>query len=173
MTAGLAIYDTVCDFHIRTSTVTSWHCAQMQYVSSPIHTYCVGQACSMGSLLLAAGEKGKRHALPHSSIMIHRKSHVSQSRTRINEGACASCTEPSGGASGQASDIAIHAKEILRVREVLTGIYQKHCGHESESVQEGLTRFRASALLFAQRLPYAHATPFNRDCARAGLFHDR
>ncbi|OCH88337.1 hypothetical protein OBBRIDRAFT_820219 [Obba rivulosa] len=104
VTAGLAIYDT--------------------YVSSPIHTYCVGQACSMGSLLLAAGEKGKRHALPHSSIMIH---------------------QPSGGASGQASDIAIHAKEILRVREVLTGIYQRHCGKEGESLQDGLSRF-ATAL---------------------------
>ncbi|KAI0656788.1 Clp protease-domain-containing protein [Cubamyces menziesii] len=103
VTAGLAIYDT------------------MQYVSSPIHTYCVGQACSMGSLLLAAGERGKRHALPHSSIMIH---------------------QPSGGASGQASDIAIHAKEILRVREVLTGIYQKHCAHEGESVEAGLERFQ-------------------------------
>ncbi|EMD41371.1 hypothetical protein CERSUDRAFT_109969 [Gelatoporia subvermispora B] len=106
VTAGLAIYDTV------------------QYVSSPIHTYCVGQACSMGSLLLAAGEKGKRHALPHSSIMIH---------------------QPSGGASGQASDIAIHAKEILRVREVLTGIYQRHCGKDGEPVPDGLSRF-ATAL---------------------------
>ncbi|EJF58787.1 hypothetical protein DICSQDRAFT_156575, partial [Dichomitus squalens LYAD-421 SS1] len=105
VTAGLAIYDT------------------MQYVSSPIHTYCVGQACSMGSLLLAAGEKSKRHALPHSSIMIH---------------------QPSGGASGQASDIAIHAKEILRVREVLTGIYQKHCAREGESVQDGLNRFQTA-----------------------------
>ncbi|PIL30723.1 transporter [Ganoderma sinense ZZ0214-1] len=105
VTAGLAIYDT------------------MQYVSSPIHTYCIGQACSMGSLLLAAGEKGKRHALPHSSIMIH---------------------QPSGGASGQASDIAIHAKEILRVREVLTGIYQKHCAREGEAVQEGLNRFQTA-----------------------------
>ncbi|KAI0706196.1 Clp protease-domain-containing protein [Cytidiella melzeri] len=102
VTAGLAIYDT------------------MQYVSSPIHTYCVGQACSMGSLLLAAGEKGKRHALPNSSIMIH---------------------QPSGGASGQASDIAIHAREILRVREVLTRIYQQHCAKDGESVQDGVDRF--------------------------------
>ncbi|KZT68779.1 hypothetical protein DAEQUDRAFT_309447 [Daedalea quercina L-15889] len=102
VTAGLAIYDT------------------MQYVSSPIHTYCVGQACSMGSLLLAAGERGKRHALPNSTIMIH---------------------QPSGGASGQASDIAIHAKEILRVREQLTRIYQRHCNKEGESVDEGIRRF--------------------------------
>ncbi|KIJ59818.1 hypothetical protein HYDPIDRAFT_99952 [Hydnomerulius pinastri MD-312] len=102
VTAGLAIYDT------------------MQYVSSPIHTYCVGQACSMGSLLLAAGEKGKRHCLPNASIMIH---------------------QPSGGASGQASDIAIHAKEILRVRQLLTGIYQRHCGKQGESEASGLERF--------------------------------
>ncbi|KAI0726013.1 Clp protease-domain-containing protein [Fomitopsis betulina] len=102
VTAGLAIYDT------------------MQYVSSPIHTYCVGQACSMGSLLLAAGERGKRHALPNSTIMIH---------------------QPSGGASGQASDIAIHAKEILRVRESLTRIYQRHCNKEGEGVEDAIKRF--------------------------------
>ncbi|KAJ7226103.1 Clp protease-domain-containing protein [Mycena pura] len=100
VTAGLAIYDT--------------------YVSSPIHTYCIGQAASMGSLLLAAGEKGKRHCLPNASIMIH---------------------QPSGGASGQASDIAIHAKEILRVRALLTGIYQKHCARDEESRDVGLRRF--------------------------------
>ncbi|KAF8656386.1 hypothetical protein AX16_002572 [Volvariella volvacea WC 439] len=100
VTAGLAIYDT--------------------YVSSPIHTYSLGLAASMASLLLAAGEKGKRHCLPNASIMIH---------------------QPSGGASGQASDIAIHAKEILRIRHLLTGIYQKHCAKEGESEVEGLERF--------------------------------
>ncbi|KZV74785.1 hypothetical protein PENSPDRAFT_681744 [Peniophora sp. CONT] len=105
VTAGLAIYDT------------------MQYVSSPIHTYCVGQAASMGSLLLAAGEKGKRHVLPNASIMIH---------------------QPSGGASGQASDIAIHAKEILRIRKLLTGIYQKHCARPEEAEAEGLQRFETA-----------------------------
>jgi len=92
----------------------------MQYVSSPIHTYSIGLAASMGSLLLAAGEKGKRHCLPNASIMIH---------------------QPSGGASGQASDIAIHAKEILRIRQVLTSIYQKHCAKPGESEAEGLARF--------------------------------
>ncbi|KAI0063138.1 hypothetical protein BV25DRAFT_1907245 [Artomyces pyxidatus] len=105
VTAGLAIYDTV------------------QYVSSPIHTYCVGQAASMGSLLLAAGEKGKRHVLPNASIMIH---------------------QPSGGASGQASDIAIHAKEILRIRKLLTGIYQRHCAQLGESEADGLQRFETA-----------------------------
>ncbi|KAK9472535.1 Clp protease proteolytic subunit /Translocation-enhancing protein tepa [Dipodascopsis tothii] len=87
VTAGLALYDT------------------MQYIQSPVSTLCVGQASSMGSLLLAAGAPGQRFALPHSSIMIH---------------------QPSGGFSGQASDIAIHAKEILRTREALNKIYQKH-----------------------------------------------
>ncbi|KAF7306419.1 ATP-dependent Clp protease proteolytic subunit [Mycena indigotica] len=102
VTAGLAIYDT------------------MQYVSAPIHTYCIGQAASMGSLLLSAGAPGKRHCLPNASIMIH---------------------QPSGGASGQASDIAIHAKEILRIRALLTGIYQKHCARAGEDAAAGLKRF--------------------------------
>ncbi|RDB29325.1 ATP-dependent Clp protease proteolytic subunit 1 [Hypsizygus marmoreus] len=100
VTAGLAIYDT--------------------YVSSPIHTYSLGLAASMGSLLLAAGEKGKRHCLPNASIMIH---------------------QPSGGATGQASDIAIHAREILRVRQVLTGIYQRHCSRDGESEVDSFSRF--------------------------------
>ena len=87
VTAGLAIYDT------------------MTYIASPVTTICVGQAASMGSLLLAGGSPGNRFALPHSSIMVH---------------------QPSGGYFGQASDIAIHAKEILRVREQLNRIYQRH-----------------------------------------------
>jgi len=91
VTAGLAIYDT------------------MTYISSPVSTVCVGQAASMGSLLLCGGEKGKRFCLPHSSIMIH---------------------QPSGGYFGQASDIAIHATEILRVRKQLNEIYRKHLTKE-------------------------------------------
>ncbi|EED12244.1 ATP-dependent Clp protease, proteolytic subunit ClpP [Talaromyces stipitatus ATCC 10500] len=87
VTAGLAIYDT------------------MTYIQSPVNTICVGQAASMGSLLLCGGHAGKRYCLPHSSIMIH---------------------QPSGGYFGQASDIAIHAKEILRVRTQLNKIYQRH-----------------------------------------------
>ncbi|MCJ1481521.1 hypothetical protein MMC06_001680 [Schaereria dolodes] len=87
VTAGLAIYDT------------------MSYIASPVSTICVGQAASMGSLLLCGGAAKKRYALPHSSIMVH---------------------QPSGGYFGQASDIAIHAKEILRVREQLNGIYKRH-----------------------------------------------
>jgi ATP-dependent Clp protease protease subunit len=87
VTAGLAIYDT------------------MSYIRSPVSTVCVGQAASMGSLLLCGGEKGKRFCLPNSSIMVH---------------------QPSGGYSGQASDIAIHAKEIIRVRGKLNEIFRKH-----------------------------------------------
>lgn len=77
----------------------------INYIRSPVSTICVGQAASMASLLLAGGAPGKRYALPHSSIMVH---------------------QPSGGYTGQASDIAIHAKEILRVRERLNRIYKKH-----------------------------------------------
>ena len=87
VTAGLAVYDT------------------MTYIAAPVSTICVGQAASMGSLLLCGGAPGKRYALPHSSVMIH---------------------QPSGGYHGQASDIAIHAKEILRVRGELNRIYQRH-----------------------------------------------
>ncbi|KAL1924664.1 uncharacterized protein VTP21DRAFT_4318 [Calcarisporiella thermophila] len=87
VTAGMAIYDT------------------MQYIQSPVSTLCNGQACSMSSLLLAAGEPGQRYSLPNSRIMIH---------------------QPSGGAEGPASDIAIHAKEILRTRERLNRIYSRH-----------------------------------------------
>ncbi|KAK7710554.1 hypothetical protein SLS57_008321 [Botryosphaeria dothidea] len=87
VTAGLAIYDT------------------MTYIRSPVTTICVGQAASMGSLLLCGGAAGHRFCLPHSSIMIH---------------------QPSGGYFGQASDIAIHAKEILRIRTQLNKIYQRH-----------------------------------------------
>jgi len=91
VTAGLAIYDT------------------MTYIKSPVSTVCVGQAASMGSLLLCGGESGKRFSLPHSSIMVH---------------------QPSGGYFGQASDIAIHATEILRVRKQLNEIYRRHLTKE-------------------------------------------
>ncbi|KAJ5549288.1 hypothetical protein N7504_004272 [Penicillium tannophilum] len=87
VTAGLAIYDT------------------MTYIAAPVSTICVGQAASMGSLLLAGGAPGKRFCLPHSSIMVH---------------------QPSGGYHGQATDIAIHAKEILRIRAQLNNIYKRH-----------------------------------------------
>ena len=95
VTAGLAIYDT------------------MQFLKCPIATYCIGQAASMGAVLLTAGAKGKRFALPNARIMIH---------------------QPWGGAEGKASDIEITAKEILRLKEVLNGILAKHSGKKTADV---------------------------------------
>lgn len=95
LTSGLAIYDT------------------MQYVKPPIVTMCIGQAASMGAVLLAGGEKGKRYALPHSRILIH---------------------QPLGGAQGQASDIDIQAKEILRMRSEINKIFTKHTGQPIEKI---------------------------------------
>ena len=95
VTAGMAIYDT------------------MQYVRCPVSTLCVGQAASMGAVLLAAGAEGKRFALPHARIMIH---------------------QPWGGFQGQATDINIHAQEILRMRETLNGVLAKHSGQTFEKI---------------------------------------
>ncbi|KAK7911450.1 hypothetical protein PG985_013931 [Apiospora marii] len=99
--AGLSIYDT------------------MTYIRSPVSTVCLGQAASMGSLLLAGGEKGKRYALPHSSIMVH---------------------QPLGGTQGQTSDILIYANQIQRTREQLNEIYRKHLnqahGHEKYGLKD-------------------------------------
>ncbi|KAM3070611.1 hypothetical protein ACMFMF_008063 [Clarireedia jacksonii] len=95
----------------------------MTYIKSPVSTVCLGQAASMGSLLLCGGEVGKRFCLPHSSVMIH---------------------QPSGGYFGQASDIAIHATEILRVRKELNGIYKKHLTkeHTLEEIERLMERDR-------------------------------
>jgi len=101
VTAGLAIYDT------------------MQYIKPKISTICMGQAASMGAVLLAAGAKGKRFVLPHSSILIH---------------------QPMGGVKGQATEISIHAKEILRLREELNGILSKHTGQQIEKIQKDTER---------------------------------
>jgi ATP-dependent Clp protease protease subunit len=103
VTAGLSIYDT------------------MQFVKPDVSTICVGQAASMGSLLLAGGAKGKRYALPHSRIMIH---------------------QPHGGAQGQASDIEIQAKEILYLRERLNSIFVKHTGQTMDQIQKDTDRDR-------------------------------
>jgi len=103
VTAGMAIYDT------------------MQFVKPDVSTMCVGQAASMGSLLLAGGAKGKRYCLPHSRIMIH---------------------QPHGGAQGQASDIEIQAKEILYLRERLNEIFVKHTGQTMEQIQKDTDRDR-------------------------------
>ena len=101
VTSGLAVYDT------------------MQYIRPDVSTVCIGQAASMGSLLLAAGENDKRFALPNSRIMIH---------------------QPSGGAQGQASDIEIQAREILSLRARLNEIYVKHTGQKLTAVEEALDR---------------------------------
>lgn len=103
VTSGLAIYDT------------------MQYIRSPVSTVCIGQAASMGSLLLAAGARGKRYALPNSRIMVH---------------------QPSGGAQGQATDIEIQAREILAIRARLNQIYSKHTGQDLETIERTLERDR-------------------------------
>jgi len=101
VTAGMAIYDT------------------MQYIRPDVCTVCVGQAASMGAVLLAGGAKGKRSALPHSRIMIH---------------------QPLGGFSGQASDVEIHAKEMLRIKHELTEILAHHSGKPIKTVQEDSDR---------------------------------
>ena len=101
VTSGLAIYDTI------------------QYIRPEISTMCVGQAASMGSLLLSAGTKGHRYALPNARIMVH---------------------QPSGGFQGQATDIQIHAKEILDLKDRLNNIYGKHTGQSVKKISEMLER---------------------------------
>ena len=101
VTAGLAIYDT------------------MQYIKPDVATICMGQTTSMAALLLAAGAKGKRYALPHARIMIH---------------------QPLGGAQGQATDIDIHAREILKIRDLLNEILAKHTGQDIEKIRQDTER---------------------------------
>lgn len=101
VTSGLAIYDT------------------MQYIKPRISTLCIGQACSMGSLLLTAGEKGMRYSLPHSRIMIH---------------------QPSGGYQGQATDIEIHAKETMKIKSMLNQLYVKHTNQKLSVIEKSMER---------------------------------
>ena len=101
VTSGLSIYDT------------------MQYIRPKVSTICIGQACSMGSFLLTAGEPGQRFALANSRIMIH---------------------QPSGGAQGQAADIEIHAREILKMRERLNKIYAQHTGKKLSEIEKAMDR---------------------------------
>ena len=103
VTAGLAVYDT------------------MRYIRPDVSTVCIGQAASMGSLLLCAGAKGKRYTLPHSRIMMH---------------------QPSGGTQGQATDIEIQAREILNLRERLNNIYVEHTGQKLSVIEEAVERDR-------------------------------
>ncbi|XP_048343276.1 ATP-dependent Clp protease proteolytic subunit, mitochondrial [Sphaerodactylus townsendi] len=111
VTSGLAIYDT------------------MQYILNPICTWCVGQAASMGSLLLAAGSPGMRHSLPNSRIMIH---------------------QPSGGARGQATDIAIQAEEILKLKKQINALYAKHTKQTLEVIESTMERDRYMGPVEAQ-----------------------
>jgi len=101
VSSGLAIYDT------------------MQYIRSPVSTVCIGQAASMGSLLLAGGAKGKRYSLPNSRVMVH---------------------QISGGAQGQATDIEIQAREILRMKQRLNEIYVHHTGHPLDEIEQKMER---------------------------------
>jgi ATP-dependent Clp protease protease subunit len=101
VSSGLAIYDT------------------MQFIKPDVSTICIGQASSMGAVLLAAGTKGKRYALPHSRFMLH---------------------QPLGGAGGQAADIAIHAREIVRIKDTLSGILVKHTGQKAEVIRKDTDR---------------------------------
>jgi ATP-dependent Clp protease, protease subunit len=101
VSAGLAIFDT------------------MQYIGPDVCTICIGQAASMAAILLAAGTKGKRYALPHSRIMLH---------------------QPLGGAGGQAADIAIHAKEIVRIKDSLTEILVQHTGQQKDIIRKDTDR---------------------------------
>ena len=91
----------------------------MQYIKPDVSTVCIGQAASMGSLLLAAGQKGKRYCLPHSRVMTH---------------------QPSGGVQGQASDIEIHAKEILNLKKSLNKIYEKHTNQSLNTIEKMMDR---------------------------------
>ena len=101
ITSGMAIYDT------------------MQYIKPDVATLCIGQACSMGSFLLAAGAKGKRFSLPNSRIMIH---------------------QPLGGFQGQATDIEIHAREILNIRRRMNKLYSEHCGRSVQEIEQAVER---------------------------------
>tara|TARA_B100000941_G_scaffold97498_1_gene67964 strand:+ start:3575 stop:4198 length:624 start_codon:yes stop_codon:yes gene_type:complete len=101
VTAGMAIYDT------------------MQFIRPPVSTLCIGQAASMGSLLLAAGENGMRYCLPHSRVMVH---------------------QPSGGFSGQASDIERHAEDIIKIKKRLNDLYVNHTGQSYNTIEKTLDR---------------------------------
>jgi ATP-dependent Clp protease protease subunit len=103
ISAGLAVYDTV------------------QYLSNDVATYCVGQAASMGAVLLAAGAKGKRYCLPHARVMIH---------------------QPWGGAQGSASDISIHAEEILRMKKMINEVMARHTGRTVDDIEKDSDRDR-------------------------------
>jgi len=130
VTSGLAIYDT------------------MQYIRSPISTVCIGQAASMGSLLLASGEKGLRIALPNARVMVH---------------------QPSGGFRGQASDIERHAEDIIATKRRLNEIYVKHTGQPYEKVERTLDRDYFMTAEEAQAFGIVDRVYERRELAEGGL----
>jgi ATP-dependent Clp protease protease subunit len=124
VTAGLAIYDT------------------MQYIKAKVATFCIGQACSMGSLLLTAGAPGKRYVLPNARIMIH---------------------QPSGGFHGQATDIEIHTKEILDMKKKLNGIYVRHTGQKLSVIEKNMERDNFMSAETALKFGLVDKIIFNRE----------
>jgi len=128
VTAGLSIYDT------------------MQYINSEVSTMCIGQAASMGSLLLTAGKKGARYSLPHSRIMIH---------------------QPSGGFQGQATDIEIHAKEIGKLKEGLNKLYVHHTGKSLAVIHKSMERDNFMSPEDAQSFGIIDKIVYNRDIGQS------
>ncbi len=126
VSAGLAIYDT------------------MQYIRSPVSTLCIGQAASMGSLLLCAGAKGKRFSTPNARVMVH---------------------QPSGGAQGQAADIEIQAREILTLRRRLNEIYETHTGQSLEAIEQKLERDSYMSAIEAKEFGLIDEVVANRPAA--------
>ena len=129
VTAGLAIYDT------------------MQYIKPKVATLCMGQACSMGSLLLTAGEKGMRYCLPNARVMIH---------------------QPSGGFRGQATDIEIHAKEILELKKRLNDLYVHHTGRKLSEIQHAMERDNFMSATAAKEFGLVDEVVSQRDGAKVG-----
>ena len=129
VTSGLAIYDT------------------MQYIRPPVMTLCIGQAASMGALLLCAGAPGKRYSLPNSRIMVH---------------------QPSGGFQGQATDIEIHAREILALRQRLNEIFVKHTGQDIATIENAMERDRFLSPEEARAFGIVDEVVFERPASAAG-----
>jgi ATP-dependent Clp protease protease subunit len=130
ITSGMAIFDT------------------MRFIKPDVSTLCIGQACSMGSFLLAAGAKGKRFALPHSRVMIH---------------------QPSGGAQGQATDIEIQAREILKMREQLNKLYVEFTGQPLERIERDMERDRFMSAADAQEYGLLDQVIANRTAVTAAV----
>ncbi len=130
ITSGMAIFDT------------------MRFIKPDVSTLCIGQACSMGSFLLAAGAKGKRFALPHARVMIH---------------------QPSGGAQGQATDIEIQAREILKMREQLNRLYAEFTGQPLERIERDMERDRFMSSPEAKDYGLIDAVIANRTPAAAAV----